>query len=131
MSKSAIYAANTAVQTIAAAGTTINFGSIVRRFGCLDLSGGNVITNCEGYYSVDTNFTVRGSGNGTVIIQLYSNGVAIPGAVATTTTATGSINSLSIPTEIRQKCCVSETITAVASGAVADITNAAIVVAKD
>lgn len=130
MSKTAIYAANTASQTVAQGGT-INFGNIVRRFGCLDISGGNVITNCDGYYSVKTNITVNGTAAGNAVVQLYSNGVAIPGASVSFATTTTSVTTISIPAIVRQKCCVSQTITAQISGVGANVSNAAIVVVKE
>lgn len=56
MSKSVIYANNSSTQTTVATGSIINFGSIVRRYGCnLNLSGGNVVIDGSGYYDVDVN----------------------------------------------------------------------------
>ena len=84
MSKSVLYAANSNAQTTSETGSIINFGSIVRRYGCgLKLSGGNVIIEDSGYYDIDTNFTVTPSSAGTLIIQLFQDGNAIPGAKVT------------------------------------------------
>ncbi|MGN0317807.1 MAG: hypothetical protein ACI4E1_07755 [Lachnospira sp.] len=131
MSKSVIYAANSNSQPFVAAGTVINFGSVVRRYGSnLCLSGGNVEVTGAGYYDVDTNFTVTANDAGTLKIQLFIDGVAIPGAVATITTTAATNYAISIPAIVRHTCCCEGTITAVISGATGSVINAAIDVIK-
>lgn len=129
MSKSAIYCANTNEQNINSGGT-INFGNIVRRFGAIDMSGGNITTGTSGYYDVDVNLTVAGTVAGSTTFQVYFNGAAIAGAVASATTSATSVNTLNIPCLIRQTCCCDGTITVVANGSTVNITNAGIVVSK-
>ena len=132
MSKSTIYASNTLTQDFVATGTTIDFGSIVRRYGNnTAMSGGNVVVDGVGYYSVDTNVTFSADAVGTALIQLYKDGLAIPGAKASVTTAADTIYAISIPSIIRQTCCCNEgTISAIISGVAGTITNASIVVEK-
>lgn len=131
MSKSVLYAANTNPQTVVAAGSVINFGSIIRRYGCnCNLSGSNATVEGTGYYAVDTNVTFTGAAASTVVVQLYKDGVAIPGAVATSSIAANGIGSVTIPTIVRERCCVESTITAMISGLAGTVTNASIRVIK-
>lgn len=130
MSKSVIYVVNTADQTLAV-GNTINFGSIVRRYGCaLTASGGNVIIRGAGYYDIDTNFTITPAAAGTLTIMLFKDGVAIPGAETTRTVAADTTYALTIPAIIRETCECESTITAVITGVAAEINNATILVEK-
>lgn len=128
--KSTLYAVNSNSQVLALS-DTINFGSIVRRFGCnCDLSGGNVIINGVGYYDIDTNFTYTAGAAGDVEIALYKDGTLIPGATVTKTVAANSTYSFSIPTIVRHTCCCESTITAILTGVTGTFTNAAILVEK-
>lgn len=129
---SGLYAANSNTQAITAnTPTVISFGQIVRRFGChCNLSGGNVSVQSSGFYDVDANFALSAAA-GLVTIQLYQNGVPVPGAYATFTAAANTIYSVTIPAIVRNKCCCEETLTAViTSVGAAAITNAAIKVEK-
>lgn len=131
MSKSILYAANINDQAFVAAGTIINFGNIIRRYGCnLNLSGGNAIINGTGYYDVDVNLTFTAAA-GTVSIQIYKDGVAVPGAEATITTAATTNYSVTIPAIIKENCCCESTITVVISGAAGTLSNATIKVEKE
>lgn len=126
---SLIYAANTNPQATLATGTTINFGTAIRKCGCkVGISGGNVYVDGPGYYDVDTNVTFIATEVGTATMTLYKDGVAIPGAIQTVTTTAGGASIFSIPTIIRQACCCETPITAEIVGA-GSITNAAIMVA--
>lgn len=130
---SALYAGNTAVQT-ATAGTltTISFGEPIRRFGrnC-DISGGNVVIRENGYYSIDTNFTITSTAAGEITVQLYKDGVAIPSGLSTFSGAADITYSVSVPCIVRNKCCCESTITATITAAgAAIISNAAIEVEK-
>ena len=118
MSKSVLYAANSNAQTTSATGSTVDFGSIVRRYGC-GLK----------YYNMDTNFTITPSSTGTLIIQLLQDGNVIPGAKATIST-TGSTIAVSIPAIVREKCCCESTITAMFIGVDTTVNNASITVEK-
>lgn len=132
MSKSAIYAGNALAQEFVETGTTIDFGSIVRRYGCnTALSGGNVVVDGAGYYDVDTNVTFTADAVGTAVVQLYKDGLAIPEAKATVTTAATTTYAVSIPAIVRNTCgCMQSTISAVISGVAGTINNAAIEVQK-
>ena len=130
MSKSAMYAANTSGQSVAAGGN-ISFGNIIRRFGCnVNLSGSDVTLRGAGYYDIDAEFVVTASAAGTAAITLYKDGTAIPGAVASFTAATDSVYCISIPALVRTFCCTQSTITAVLTGVAGTISNAAIRVSK-
>lgn len=128
--KSMVYAVNTANQSVVENGI-INFGSIVRRFGCnAYVSGGNGVVRGQGYYTIDTNITVTTTTASTVGISLYKDGVVIPGSeVAFTTSASGSM-AISIPAAIRQLCDCESTITAVVSGAGVEVNNASVLIEK-
>lgn len=129
--RSALYAVNPQAQTVADGGT-INFGNIVRKFGCnISLLNGSVITQGRGYYDIDTNISFTATGVGNAVLTLYKDGVAIPGAVAQLTVASGSTYAVSIPAMVREiNDCRESVITAVLSGVSANILNAAIVVEK-
>lgn len=130
MSKSILYAVNSNTQATSATGSVVNFGSVVRRYGCnLKLSDGNAVINGAGYYDIDTNFTITPLSTGTLTISLFKNGVAIPGAVATLST-TGSTIAVSIPAIVRETCCCEEPITVLFSGVATNVTNATIAVTK-
>lgn len=131
MSKSLIYVANNTSQAIAV-GQNINFGSIVRRYGsnCM-LSGGNVAVEGQGYYDIDANVSFQAGAAGTATFTMYADGVAIPGAVATMTVASGSTYSVSIPAIIRTFCCNASFITVAVTGVAGTVTNAAMAVRKD
>lgn len=128
---SLLYAANTGSQTLGD-GQNINFGTPVRRFGRnLNISGGNVLANGEGYYPVHANVSFRAGAAGTATLQLYENGVAIPGANASATvTSTTALQSLYVPTAFKIKCCEEKTITGAITGVAATVSNAGILVEK-
>lgn len=131
MASSILYAVNSTTQPTVATGTVVNFGVPVRRYGSLiQLSGGNVEISGMGYYNIDVSVDILGTAAGTLLIQVYKDGVLVPGAIATRTTGDGSNYTVTIPTVVRQKCCCSTTITVVASGVASSITNAAIRVEK-
>lgn len=130
MSNSVIYMANTTQQSVVV-DSVVNFGNIVRKYGCsLSESDGNVIIKNTGYYSIETNFTFVPSADGTLIITLYKDGIAIPGAETIGTVATSSTYSFTIPAIIRNMCCCESTITAKISGVSGVISNASIAVEK-
>lgn len=130
MSKSLIYSTNTSTQSVAVGGV-VNFGNIVHRFGCLNMSGGNVVTTTPGYYSIYTNLTIAGTTTGNVTFTLYYNGVAIPGATTTFPTTNATVTQVSIPVPVRARCCATGTITAVITGSAVEVRNAAIEVIKE
>lgn len=130
--KSAIYTANSTA-TVTAVGSTIPFGSIIRRFGQnIDLSGTAINICGRGYYDVDISVTANATAAGTVTVTLFKDGVAVPGATASATApAAGDAVNLSIEALVREMCCDNtSTLTLVLTGAAATVTNVAAVVEK-
>lgn len=128
--KSAIYAVNSAPQ-ILAVDSVVNFGTIIRRYGCgCALVGGNIVLNSAGYYDVDVNLNLTGTAAGPVTITLEKDGVPIPGASATITTAAAGLAHVTIPAIIRQICPCEATITAVISQNGVQVDTASISVEK-
>lgn len=132
MSKALLYGVNRALQTVIV-GDRVNFGNIVRRYGCnVNMSGGEVTVSGEGYYNIDSSVTVEAGAAGIVTVTLLKDGSIIPGAGASETVASGDTVTLTVPPSvIRQKCCGESTITAVISGVIGTISNATIRVVKD
>lgn len=132
MSKALLYGVNRNVQTVVV-GDRVNFGNIVRRYGCnLNMVGGEVSVTGEGYYNLDASVTVEAGAAGIVTVTLLRNGSVIPGAGASQTVAVGDTITLTTPPSvIREKCNGESTITAVISGVIGTISNATIRVVKD
>lgn len=132
MSKSLLYGVNNASQTIVV-GDRVNFGNVVRRYGCnLNMSGGEVLVTGEGYYKIDASVTFVAGAEGIATVTLLKDGSVIPGASASQTVASGDTITLVIPPNaIREKCCCESTISAVISGVIGVISNATIRVDKD
>lgn len=131
MSTSLLYAGNNTDVDTLATGTIIPFSNIVRRYGKnINISGGNAVVNGCGYYEGIVNITYEGSAAGTVDFTVLKDGVEVPFATVSATTATDVINSVAIPFVIKETCCKEATITVVASGAVVTVTNSAIKIVK-
>lgn len=131
MYRSALYAANTANQALTA-NSTINFGTIVRRFEkSMNVSGGNLVIKGAGLYDIDTNISFIAGGTGTNVITVYllKDGIPIPGAMARLSATSGNNYTICIPTMVKLSCCCESAITAVIN-ADATIVNAAIVAEK-
>lgn len=108
--KSAIYTVNS-VQQPYAANSQIPFGTVVRRFGnnC-QLDGPSIALNGGGYYGIDISLSIAPTAAGEITAQVYSNGVPVPGALATNTAANaGDVVSLPITGMVRNcgQCAVS------------------------
>ena len=130
MSRALILASNTNTQTLTNGGV-VNFGSVVRRYGCnLKMSGGNVVAKGEGYYPVFANVSFTATA-GTATIQIYKDGVEIPGARVVRTTVADTTFAITIPTAIRQRCCNESTIEVKINGVTATVVNASILVTKE
>lgn len=109
---SLLYTANTTAQALTA-GENVNFGTPVRRYGKnIYTTGGNVAVRGEGYYTVHASISFNAEDAGIAVIQLYEDGVEIPGATATKTVGAGSVYELSIHTAVRTLCCEEKVITA-------------------
>lgn len=132
MGKSTLYAVNSNDQVLAV-GDLVNFGNVVRRYGCYtNLSGGNAIVKGSGYYSISANFSILATAGGGLDIVLYKNGVEIPGAASHLTVVAGTYYNTSIADAIiRSTCCCEEVITAKISGIGVTITDASITVEKE
>lgn len=125
-----LLAANTNMQTLEDR-QIINFGTPVRRYGRnINMSGGNVTANGEGYYLVDATVTGTSVVGGIATLQLYANGVPIPGANASETITAAETFALTVPTGFRIKCCEEVTITANILNVDTVLSNAAIRVVK-
>lgn len=82
MSKAALQASNTTVQSVVANGQ-INVGSIKLRFGRdIGVNNGSLAFKTCGYYKIDSLVTIQPTAIGEVAIKLQYNGVDIPGAIA-------------------------------------------------
>lgn len=128
--KSLVYGANDNGQAIVD-GTIINFGNIIRRFGChCGMEGGNGVVSGQGYYNIDVNVAFGATSAGTAVITLYKDGTPISGAETTTSTVNTGVYSLTIPATIRQRCDCTSVITAIIRGATGEIINAAIRIEK-
>ena len=129
MCKSILYGANTGTQAVTA-GSPINFGGTVRRFGRdLNMSGGNVVAYGPGYYEVDANITFVADTAGEVNVAVYRDGIMITGAKASVPGTAGIEYQITIPAVIRNKCCAESEITVIPDVNIT-LTNAAIVAKK-
>lgn len=125
-----VYAVNTDSQSVAV-GNAISFGSTVRHLGSnCNVVGGKLLIEGTGFYGIDTNITFSASAAGTATINLYKDGVMIPGATASVTTIGDDVYSISIPAVIRQKCCCESSITAILTGVAATVASASVLAEK-
>jgi len=108
--KSAIYTVNSVSQPYVA-NSQIPFGTVVRRFGrdCR-LDGPSISLIGGGYYDVNISLSIAPTAAGEITAQLYRDGVAVPGALATeTASAAGDLVTLPITCLVRNcgQCCSS------------------------
>lgn len=105
MCKSVLYTAMT-TGTVVASGGIIPLGSVLRQYGrnC-QLYGNSVLLKGSGYYDVKSTitFTPASTTADTYTVQLYKDGVEVPGAVATVTT--GVEATLPLTAVLRTQCC--------------------------
>ena len=134
--KSGIYTAMT-TPTAVAVGGTIPLGTTVRRFGRnLQQVGDGIILSGTGYYDVGASITVAPTTAGTITATLYQDGVAVPGATASSAVTTaGNPVDLSIKALVLHCCeCGSGTLRLVLTGSTAvttgTVSNVALVVEK-
>lgn len=134
MSRSLIQTANETNQSVLANGI-ISPGAITRRYGPnINLSGNSISLSGSGYYTIDAIVTLTATTAGDLSVAIYEDGVAIPGAVAsTTTTAASDIVTFTIPTTVRIKdCCGTKSITGVlVTGEGVVVSNFAVRVLKE
>lgn len=129
--KSAIFTVNSSGQTLAENGQ-VPFGSAVRRYGCnCMLDGGSISLLGSGYYDASVSLTVEPTAEGTITAQLYKDGVAIPGAIATATAAAaGDAVTLPISCLVRNCGCNCNGTLSLMVTAEATLVNCAAVVRK-
>lgn len=84
-------------------GALIDLGAVYRKYckkiNCVktfDVTSNSVALQETGMYLVDVNATFTAEAAGDVTIQLYENGIAIPGALATETITTPTTEARSI-----------------------------------
>lgn len=136
--KSNIYAVNTTSAAVVANGT-LPLSTIVRRYvgdprSCgINLSGNSVSLSEAGYYLVNVSATFTAPVAGVVSLALQDDGVAVPGATASTTitTATTEVRTLNLTAIVRVFCnSAPDALTIVNTGIAAIFSNIAIDVVK-
>ena len=133
MSRSLIQTTNPSSQVVAA-GSIINLGSVLRRFGCnCRLSGNAIEIEGEGYYEIDASITLAPTTAGNATVTALLDGVAISGATATESVSTAN-NSASLPicTTIRKGCNCdgASSLTFVLTGTASTVSNISVRVKK-
>ena len=108
--KSEIYVTNmspvTLTLTAQQPSATLELGTVRRRFGRnIQLSGNGILLEGEGYYKPDVTVTITAATAGTYTVQLYQDGVAVPGATQSVTAAADGVISFSFPSLVRLQCC--------------------------
>ena len=97
-------AKNTTSQTVLTNGI-VNLGAVYRKYckkkcetNTFTFNSTSVSLNQKGVYHLTLNANVSGSTAGNVTLQLFENGVAVPGAIATQTitTATTEVRNITI-----------------------------------
>ena len=137
-----IYAYTNTTQTLTS-GTSVKFNTIGEKAGkttCLNTGSGTINLRVPGLYLVNFNADVAASTTaGSIVLQLYKNGVLYPGAESTTySSSIVDIRNASFTAVIKVgnccNCCSnasnSTSFNIVVSGVTADLTNAAITVTK-
>ena len=82
------------------------FGTIVRRFGrFVQLDGQGINLLGQGYYDLDASLSFEPTATGPVTIQFYQDGVAIPGALATTQGTAAEPCTLPVVAKVRNCGC--------------------------
>lgn len=118
--KSCVRSYTDAPQTITASPTTITIeGTPVVQSGVsLSLNPNSITVNTSGLYHFSSDITFSPTADGTFVVGLYKDGVALPCAVSQETVTTDSIITTHIETDlVLSSCCaVQPSITVVASG---------------
>lgn len=133
MSKSAIYTANTNAQALAA-GSIINLGSIIRRFGQnINLASNNIAVSGAGYYKVNADITITGTTAGTVSVNMLKDGTQVVGATSSVSVAVGDVVTIPLQALVREYgCCCdnNSNLTFVLSGTAETVSNITVTVEK-
>ena len=131
MSKALIQTVNAGPQAVEEMGV-ISLGSTVRRFGCnLHQSGDAIECAGCGYYTVTATVIAAPTAAGVVTVEMYQNGVAVPGAIASATVATAdSLATLPLVGSVRLACEETATLTFVLTEGSGTVENIAVRVQK-
>lgn len=109
-----------------------SFGTIVRRFGrFVQLDGQGINLLGQGYYDLDASLSFTPTAAGPVTIQFYQDGVAIPGALATTQGTAAEPCTLPVVAKVRNCGCDCNTTLTYTISAAGTIVNLATRVDKE
>ena len=119
--KSAQVAVNTTAQNVVAAGTTVNvLGNMVTDTGCsIATNNTGFKINASGLYNIRYAITFTAEAAGTLTIQLFKDGVALPCTLVQDTVADASTYTVIVeaPAIVVGTCCnICTNITAIVSG---------------
>lgn len=131
MSKALIQTVNAGPQAVEEMGV-IGLGTTTRRFGCNLRQSGDAI-ECAGcgYYTVTATVIAAPTAAGVVTVEMYQNGAAVPGAIASATVATAdSPVTLPLVGSIRLACEETATLTFVLTEGSGTVENIAVRVQK-
>lgn len=100
-----LYAITTTSSSVASNGV-FPLTTISRRTGCInELINNGIVIKKAGYYQATASITFTTPTAGLVTVQLYKDGVAVPGATASVTTGdTTSVNTLTLDLPTRVFC---------------------------
>ncbi len=107
--KSCIRVYNNASQAFTAALTPLNIeGTPVVESGCsLHLNTANIRVNKSGLYHLSADVTYTATAAGTVVVQLYKDGVALPCAISQQTVTANGVYTAHVETDLcLNTCCV-------------------------
>ena len=131
---SAIYTVNNTNQVVTTtSGTfvTIPLGSVIRRFGRnLGLDGGAVVACGSGYFDCEASISLTPTTAGPITVQLFQDGIAVPGALAVATGVAASTITLPITALVRNCGCNCNSTLSIRVNASCTVNNLALVVEK-
>ena len=119
--KSAQVALNTTAQPVVAAGTGVTvLGNLLTDTGCsIDTIGSGFRFCASGLYRIRYSITVTPTDAGTLTVQLFKDGVALPCTLVQDTVAAESVYTVTVeaPALVLSTCCnINPTISAVVGG---------------
>lgn len=127
---SAIYTVNSSNPALSE-NSDIPVGSTVRRFGpAIKQDGNSIVLRGSGYYDCDCSVSVTPTAADPITVQLYQDGNAVPGALATVTPVAGSTVNLKIDALVRICGCDCSSVLNVRTDAAGTLVNMALVVEK-
>jgi len=107
----ALLLTNLSTPTAVVADATVPLGSAIHGVGsAIRMSGNALQIYSSGYYDITANVSFEVTGANAVTLQLYANGVPVPGAVASATPgAAGEIVNITLPWIYKKGCCCDPT----------------------